>query len=358
MKQTFTTISISIATKLKPRTLAACAHKKPIRKPALQLAATLCVSVLALSGCETLAPANQAEPYWTFPAAQGISIHDTQTGTTLKIDTFNTLLGKPDYILLGETHDNPIHHDIELAIVRQLIADGWLQQVSMEMLTPKQTDSYYAAINEDKTWQPATSEQLKKRLLWPDKGWPWNDYARIIETTLANHIPLAAANIEREEIMRIYQEGGDKTAATSSTVFSPTPEQTATLAATIEESHCGQIDTSMVPPMIAIQLAKDQAMAQSLLQVPAGALLIAGAFHVRKDLSVPQHFLATSAHKQRLVIGMLEEPLPEKGTAQELTRSELALSLTAQYDIVIFTPEHPREDPCNVFKKPPQTKQE
>lgn len=308
--------------------------------------------VLVLSGCKTFqSTGTSTESFWMFSAAQSISIYDTQTGTALEIEEFTSLLSKPNYILLGETHDNPIHHDIELAVIKQLIASGWLKQVSMEMLTPKQTHNYYASGSEESLPQPLALAAIKNRLLWPDRGWPWNDYAAVIEATLTSHIQLAAANIERDDIMRIYQGGGDDKVAPSTTRFSPSPAQTTALATTIEESHCGHIDASMVPPMIAIQLAKDQAMAQSLEQAASGALLIAGAFHVRKDLSVPQHFSPQNAEKQTLVIAMLEASAQKDDSQAKLSSAEVAQSLHSQYDIVIFTPEHPREDPCNVFNK-------
>ncbi|HAR90981.1 MAG TPA: hypothetical protein DCR45_08405, partial [Gammaproteobacteria bacterium] len=38
------------------------------------------------------------------------------------------------YLLLGEKHDNPDHHAIQLAVIERLISDGAVSQMTFEML--------------------------------------------------------------------------------------------------------------------------------------------------------------------------------------------------------------------------------
>lgn len=271
-------------------------------------------------------------------------VWQTHAARALTATDLSERLQQADYVLLGETHDNQVQHQIELSVTQLLIDSGWLNQLSMEMLTPKQTANYYSAAS------PIIANERKAQLLWPEAGWPWDDYKAIISAALDKGLTVAAANIDRDEIMRAYK--GEN----AGTIFSPAENQHRALAVTIEESHCGQITQDRVLPMVNIQLAKDQAMANSVLQQPSGVLLIAGAFHVRKDLSVPQHLQAIqgSQHprKDLIVVAMQEEdPALASATAEELHRSRenQAKDLADQFDIIIFTPEQSREDPCTIF---------
>ena len=103
------------------------------------------------------------------------------------------------------------------------------------------------------------------------------------------------------------------------------------LAGQIRESHCGLLPESQVPAMRAVQQQRDRRMAEQLLAAPAPALLLAGAFHGRKDLGVPLH-LADLDRSQEVVVLILAE------LGQQVA--------AASADYVWYTPPQPAKDYC------------
>ncbi len=104
------------------------------------------------------------------------------------------------------------------------------------------------------------------------------------------------------------------------------------LLAQIETSHCGLLPAAQLPAMLAVQQQRDRRMAERLLAAPTPAVLLAGAFHVRRDLGVPLHLqdLAAPSGSERVLI------LAEVGQA---VSAELA-------DFVWYTPAMPAQDHC------------
>jgi uncharacterized iron-regulated protein len=72
-------------------------------------------------------------------------------------------------------------------------------------------------------------------------------------------------------------------------------------------------------------------MADRLLAAPQPALLLAGSFHVRRDLGVPLHL----------------DDLDAQGATRVLILAEVGERLTAQQaDYVWYTPAQPEQDHC------------
>jgi uncharacterized iron-regulated protein len=101
--------------------------------------------------------------------------------------------------------------------------------------------------------------------------------------------------------------------------------------------------------MAAIQRAKDAQMAQSLIAAGdfQGAVLIAGAGHVRNDYGIPFYVSADGTGRRVLSVAFLEI---DKG---KLEPHEYALAYPdgrLPFDYVWFTPRADDEDPCEKFK--------
>jgi uncharacterized iron-regulated protein len=83
--------------------------------------------------------------------------------------------------------------------------------------------------------------------------------------------------------------------------------------------------------MLAVQQQRDRRMAEALLAAPLPSLLIAGAYHVRRELGVPLH------------LGDLHA---EAGT-QVLILAEVGSVVSAgSADYVWYTPAQPEQDHC------------
>lgn len=287
------------------------------------------ILALLLSGCSQFAvrPALQAGDI-----KEGV-LYDLRSQTPVARDHLINAILASDYVVLGERHDNPLHHELQLWVLQQLQAKQWLTQLNLEMIKPQQQKNFTAlspAIAEDKA-------ALQKALAWPGDGWPWADYDDLVQFAVKNSISLSSANIDQDQIKALYK--GD--------IPSPqvmlNPEAKASLLRDIEESHCGFIKEPQTSKMLSIQLARDDAMATSLLQARRGTALIAGAFHARKDLGFPLHLQQRAANKTLISLALVETD--EVATQQKLS------ALAQQYDVIWVTPVHEREDPCAAFTK-------
>ncbi|MNE60075.1 hypothetical protein D3C80_1551990 [compost metagenome] len=112
---------------------------------------------------------------------------------------------------------------------------------------------------------------------------------------------------------------------------STAPQVQATLLDDIRESHCGLLPEAQMPAMLAVQQQRDRGMAESLLAAPTPAVLLAGAFHVRKDLGVPLHLKDLGAGEGNAV----------------LVLAEVGKTVTAESaDYVWYTAAQPAQDHC------------
>jgi len=80
------------------------------------------------------------------------------------------------------------------------------------------------------------------------------------------------------------------------------------MAADIRDSHCGYASEESVKAMVNVQRARDAQMAQSLIAAgnPDGAILVAGAGHVRNDYGIPVYLSAKAVGKVVISIAFVE----------------------------------------------------
>ena len=99
--------------------------------------------------------------------------------------------------------------------------------------------------------------------------------------------------------------------------------------------------------MIEAQRARDAQMATIMERAgEAGAVLVAGSGHARRDRGAPVH-LSDSARGQLLVIAFIEV---EPGRTDPGTYS--TGDAAGGYDLVWFTARAAREDPCAALRLP------
>jgi len=242
---------------------------------------------------------------------------DTATGEWLTADELVQRLAPASQVLVGEQHDNDDHHRLQLWLLQRLQEQRSQASLLLEMLTPSQQPAVDSLQSGDIAVQP---EQLAEQLNW-GPGWDWDVYGPIVTWALEAGINLHAANLDREEISTLY-----RTPAAVSPRYSD--QALAELRETIEASHCGQIAEPQLSAMRGIQQQRDVRMGEQLATAAAPALLLAGNFHVRKDLGVPLHLDGPTP-----VVVMLHEagkPLPG----------------AEQADYLWLTPAAPEKDHC------------
>ena len=287
------------------------------------------VTVLGLlSACQSSVP---EVPVWQAPAqrdhAQLGVIEDLRTGQRLTPEALLARLAGAPRVLVGEKHDNPDHHALQLWLLRGLARERSQGSLLLEMLNPDQQGAVDAV--QQRLRQGERLENLPRQLGW-QQGWAWPLYGPLVSYALSQPYPLLAANLDRDEIMAIYRSkpvlNGEASTAAS--------VQQALLD-DIRESHCGLLPETQLPAMLAVQQQRDRRMAERLLAAPAPALLLAGGFHVRKDLGIPLHMKDLAGIEP--VVLMLAEAGQTVGVEQA--------------DYVWYTAALPEQDYCAQLRR-------
>ena len=292
----------------------------------------LCCCLLLLSACHTAAT---LPPIPAWQSSQGHEhadlgrIIDLRSGASLTPAQLVEQLAAAELVLVGEQHDNPDHHRLQLWLLQALAAQRPQGSLLLEMLNPDQQDRVVAA--HAATLDGQAPADLPAALAW-QKNWDWALYGPIVSYALAQPYPLQAANLNRSEIMQIYAARPALQGRLSTTA--PVRE---TLLADIRESHCGLLPEAQMPAMLAVQQQRDRRMAERLRAAPTPALLLAGGFHARRDLGVPLHLADQGVDAGTLVLQLAEVGKPVSA---------------ASADFVWYSAALPEKDHCASLRRP------
>ncbi|EJM23224.1 ChaN family lipoprotein [Pseudomonas sp. GM25] len=274
----------------------------------------LLLAVLWLIGCQHVAA----------PPVVG-EIRDLRSGESLTAQQLLTQLSRPSRLIIGEQHDNADHHALLLWLLQNLEETRPQGSLLLEMLTPDQQSRV-----DDVRHASTPPTDLPTALAWQD-GWDWNLYGPIVRFALTQSWPVLAANLDNIEIRAFYRDppvlSGERSNAKS---------VKETLLEQIGDSHCGLLPSAQMPAMLAVQQQRDRRMASRLLAAPAPALLLAGAYHARKDVGVPLHVLDLGAPEAPTVLMLAEQ-------GSQIT--------AAMADYVWYTPATPKPDYCSEMRK-------
>lgn len=279
----------------------------------------LIVLCLLLAACQSGVPTGVGQPAG--------EIVDLRSGQALTAQALVERLAGAPRVIVGEQHDNPDHHQVQLWLLHALAQRRAQGSLLLEMVTPQQQ----AAVDQLRARSPGQwPADLPAALAW-QPGWDWNLYGPVVRYALAQPYPLLAANLDGAEVRRLYKE-----APTLSGGRSTADSVKAPLLAQIAQSHCGQLPESQMPAMLAVQQHRDRRMAERLMTAPTPAMLFAGGYHARLDLGVPVHLEDLGAHPPAVVL-----MLAEKGESVA----------AASADYVWYTAVRPVQDYCASMRR-------
>lgn len=225
---------------------------------------------------------------------------------------------QPPVLLLGEVHDNALHHQQRLALLQSLVDAGQRPALLMEHF-----DSHRQAELEAARAAGGDADALIAAA--GGKHWPWAQLKAFVELALRHDLPLLGVNVAREPARELMRDGLAAKGYAEPADAALIPAQ----AAIIAKAHCDKLPASLAPKMALAQLARDQQMARGLQQQAGrGAVLLAGNGHVRRDLGVPRWLSPALAQRAR-VIAWVEGAAP-----------------AGLYDEQRITPPQARPDPC------------
>jgi len=242
-------------------------------------------------------------------------------------------------VLLGEVHDNPLHHRLRAEALSRAIGGGWRPAVVMEQFDlDRQAD-----IDRARSERPGDAPYLIAQA-GGAANWPWHDYQAFVALALQHQLPLLAGNLSRATASRLARDDYDTVLGAERVrawrlADAPDAAWQAAQEHEIDLGHCGALPQRLWPALARGQFARDAAMAHLLSQQASrGAVLLAGNGHVRRDLGVPR-WLQRQGTPATFVVGFIERdtPTPDAGV----------------YDAVVVTARATRDDPCDAFKARP-----
>jgi uncharacterized iron-regulated protein len=277
-------------------------------------------------------------------------IWDVSSDRFIDRETLVERLARADFVLLGERHDNPDHHMLQGELLRSLIAVGRRPAVGFEMLGLDDASIIAGHL----VAAPNDAAGLGRAVNWNQRGWPdWAMYQPIAEAALQAKLRIVATNLPLGTARKMTRDG---LAALEPRMIrelgldEPPPQPVfASMVADIRDAHCGYAPEKSLKAMVDVQRARDAQMAQSLTAAgdPDGAILVAGAGHVRNDYGIPVYLRQKTPDKRVISISFVEVD------EQKTNPQSYALPYPDDrlpFDYVWFTPRVDDEDPCEKFK--------
>jgi len=263
-------------------------------------------------------------------------------------EAFFKQLQSSDTVLVGETHDNPEHHQRQIDIIKRYLAKGETGLVALEMVTDTQMES----ILKD---QPNDADSLIKVLTRETNGWEYEKYYKdVFQSLYDSGYMMTAANLNRNIMIGIVTQGDSAIPENIRAIVSHVSldeEKTTSLQKEIESSHCGMLLGQHAAGMIMGQRVRDAYMAKALVDAKTKAdkvLLLAGSGHVRSDRGVPLYVNFLTPQPKMLSIALVElvaDHDDPKDYANRWGAKELP------FDYVWFTDAVQRPDPCEELRQ-------
>lgn len=276
------------------------------------------------------------------------TVWDVVAHHAISADTLIARSRGAEFVLLGETHDNPVHHRIQNSILKALSDTGSKPSLVMEQFDFEQQPQ----IDRSMSTETSVADSLMQLGQTMAAGWEWPQYKPLIETAKARQLPLRAANLSRNRLLRVSRQGFSALGAGEARRLALdsgwSDAQETQLEKDIVAGHCGMLPATAAPAVARAQRARDAMMADALLNVPtATAVAILGREHVRRDLAVPGYLAARAPHRKVVVVGLIESNNLQKPS------DDVADALGRRYDYLVLTaPVQRKVDPCKSLVMP------
>ncbi len=274
-------------------------------------------------------------------------VYDVAAREFVTTEALTTRLQAADYILLGESHDNPDHHRLQDWALQRVVDSGRKPALVLEMLDPSDAPSVKTYLDAG----PTDASGFGRAVNWEKKGWPdYRMYMPIMRTAITRKLPVVAGNITQDELndLRLFSIGAIGAEVLSKLgIDSPLPVSVrVSMEEYIIRAHCGYAPSHYLSTMVMVQRARDTRMARSMLEHDS-AVLIAGGEHTRSDRGAAELLVAEGGDRDVLTLAFVEIDEGANKAGDYVGRFGAE---RLPFDFVWFTPRSTDGDPCEVYK--------
>lgn len=305
----------------------------------------LCLAALApfiMTGCSHGGNQLMGDPQNPYPLPAppkvGEIVH-LPTGTLVTPAQMLTVAGDARIVYLGETHDNPASHRLELEVLQGLVGlHPGRQALGMEMFVRSQQpalDRWVAGELDEKVF-------IKESRWYENWQMDFGYYRDLLNFARDRRIPVIALNAEKSLVAAVRTKSPDQLSATEKAQMPELdltdPYQRGMVAAIFgEHSHGGlQIDG-----FVRAQTVWDETMAESAaryLASPAGRdkhlLVVAGGNHVSNGFGIPRRVFRRLPASYVLIGGQeINIPAEKQNRLMDVTLPEFPM---VPFDFLVY----------------------
>lgn len=264
--------------------------------------------------------------------------------------TLLSRINAANVVMLGEVHDNRLHHEFQQKLLNAQLASGSRPSLLMEQFDSESQP------NLDEALANANRDDAFNRAAGLIKFGDWKLYAPLLRIAVDYKLPVVAANIANAQLQPVMRQGfnayspEDLKRIAVDEVWNESRENY--LSKHIEGTHCGQLSPQWRAGLVRGQRLRDALMADAAVSsFGRGIVAIVGRDHARRDIGLPLYFAARNPSARILSIGLVEvspENISPEAYATETATGEVP------YDVIWFSPRLDRSgrfDPCAGFGK-------
>jgi uncharacterized iron-regulated protein len=128
---------------------------------------------------------------------------DLNDGKLSSLGAFVKKADKYNFVFLGESHDDPVHHQTQANVIDGLVKHGRTVIVGLEMFTRPNQENLNAW-----TLGKESEDEFIKNSNWQKEwGFPFPLYRPIFNVIKANRLPMIALNVPRDWVRSVGKNG-------------------------------------------------------------------------------------------------------------------------------------------------------
>ncbi len=250
-------------------------------------------------------------------------------------------INKANVLLLGEVHDNPLHHEQQQKLLKARIASGARPALMMEQLNADSQTALNQAL------AGSNRDEVVKSVNSLIKFTDWELYSPLLAIAIDNKLPVIAANVSNQQLQPVVWRGyaaydaGELKRLAVEEVWNESRQNF--LLTNMGGAHCGKLKDDLRAGMTRSQRLRDALMADSAISsIGRGVVAIVGSSHARRDIGLPLYFAARAPTARIFSVGLVEV---SPGRTDPKAYNDSATG-EAPYDVIWFTPRVQRADPC------------